>query len=132
MNSHTLNAMSLWMLKSEAVARMQARQFAFPDEGMTADFLADIRAMKAENLDRPIASFAARLFLPPHLDRVTCPVLVLAGSKEPGSMLKSQADIAKAIPGARAVLIPGAKHTYPWTHFEAFNALLSGEGLGPR
>ena len=125
MNSHALNAMSLWMLKSEAVARAQAAQFAFPDPDMTASFLSELGAMKAENLDRPIAAFAGRLFLPPDLDRVTCPVLVTAGSQEPRSMIGSQADIALAMPGARTALIQGAKHSYPWTHYAIYNSYLT-------
>jgi len=125
MNNHSLNAMSLWMLEGKAVARMQAKQFAFPDPEMTEAFLTDLRAMKAENLDRPISAFANRLFLPPALDRVTCPVLVTAGSKEPRSMIDSQSDIALAIPGARKVLIPGARHNYPWTHYAIYNAQLA-------
>lgn len=124
MNSHALNAMSLWMLKSAAVARMQAEQFAFPDPGMTESYLAEVRGLKAENLDRPIAAFAGSLFLPADLDRVKCPILVTAGSREPRAMRDSASDIAAAIPSARLAFIEGGRHVYPWTHYAAYDLLL--------
>jgi pimeloyl-ACP methyl ester carboxylesterase len=125
MNSHALNAMSLWMLRSRTVARMQAAQFAFPDASMTESFLSDIGDLRVENLDRPISAFAGRLFLPPGLERAACPVLVTVGSREPKAMIASGADIAHAIPGARSAIIEGARHNYPWTHYPIYNAMLA-------
>jgi pimeloyl-ACP methyl ester carboxylesterase len=124
MNHHALNALSVWMLRSEAVAKLQASQFAFPDEAMTTAFLADVRAMKPENLDRPIAAFCARLFPPPGLERVACPVLLTAGQKEPGSMRGSMDDLARLIPRARTHLLEHARHIYPWAQHEAYSSLL--------
>ncbi len=124
MNSHALNELSLWMLRSDWLARMQANMFKFPDADMTEQYLADIRAMTTENLDRPIAAFASRLFLPQGLDAVDCPVLVTAGSRETRSMVGSARDIQNAITGARLEILPDADHTYPWSKFESYNRLL--------
>ncbi len=124
MDSHALNAMSLWMLRSKAIARLQAREFAFPDASMTEDFLADVAAMETGNLDRPVAAFAGRLVPPPGLDRVACPVLVTVGSREPASMRKSAEDLTSLIPGACLAGMVGARHNYPWAGHEAYSALV--------
>lgn len=125
MNSHALNAMSLWMLRSRAVAKMQASQLGFPDAEMIDAYLADLSEMKAENLDRTIGAFAASLTLPPGLDRVACPVLVTAGTREAGAMLRSVDDVVAAVPGARAARLTGAAHTYPWANATEYNRVLT-------
>ena len=124
MNSHALNRLSLWMLRSDWLARYQASMFKFPDPDMTGRYLADVRAMTTENLDRPIAAFASTLFLPEGLGAVDCPVLVTAGSREARSMLGSADDIRNAIAGARLEILEDADHTYPWSKFEEYNRLL--------
>jgi pimeloyl-ACP methyl ester carboxylesterase len=124
MNSHALNKLSLRMLRSEWIARYQANTFKFPDPDMTEQYLAAVRAMTTENLDRPIAAFASTLFLPEGLGAVDCPVLVTAGSREARSMLGSADDIRSAIASARLEILAGADHTYPWSRFEDYNRLL--------
>lgn len=124
MDSHPLNKFSLRMLRNAAMARLQAAQFAFPDPDMTEAFLADIAAMGVENLDRPVAAFCARLFPPPGLADSAVPVLLTAGSRELRSMLGSMEDLFRLIPDARTAVIEGARHNYPWTHHEAYSALL--------
>ena len=124
MNSHALNGLSLWMLRNDWLARNQAKSFKFPDPDMTEHYLADIRLMRTENLDRPINAFASRLCLPQGLDAIACPVLVTAGSREAPSMLDSAKDIQNAIAGAKLEILDDADHTYPWSDFEAYNRLL--------
>lgn len=125
MSSHALNSMSVWLMRSPAVAKLQASQFRFPAPAMTEAFVASFDAMTAENLDRPIAAFVARLFPPPGLERVTCPVLLTVGAKEVAAMRESQRDLVKLIPGARAAVIEGADHNAPWTHADVYNSLLT-------
>jgi len=124
MNSHALNALSLWMLGSDWLARLQAKMFKFPDPDMAERYLADIRSLRTENLDRPISGFASSLYLPQGLDRIACPVLVTAGSREARSMLESAKDLQNAIPGAKLVILDNADHTYPWSDFKEYNRLL--------
>lgn len=124
MNSHALNGLSLWMLGNDRLARYQAKSFKFPDPDMTEHYLADIRLMRTENLDRPINAFASRLCLPQGLDAIACPVLVTAGSREARSMLESARDIQNAIPGAKLEILEGADHTYPWSDYQKYNRLL--------
>lgn len=124
LNSHALSALSVWLLKSAWLARKQAEQFAFPDAAMTQAFLADLPNATAENLERPIAAFCARLFLPPGLADVTCPVLVTAGAKEPRAMLASADDIVGSLPNARRVILPDADHTYPWKKHAEYTGIL--------
>lgn len=125
LNSHTLNVFSLWLLRNERLARMQARQFGFADSDMEASYLEDIRVMTAENLERPVSAFSSALFLPAGLEAVNCPVLVTVGSKETRGMLASAGEIAAAIPGAEIATLQGADHTYPWSHFDAYNNMLA-------
>ena len=103
---------------------MQASQFGFPAPEMTAAWLEDIAETQAENLDRPIAAFAASLSVPTGLGAVTCPVLVTAGTSEPGVMARSMDDIVASVPGARAARLAGAPHTYPWSRAEEYNRLI--------
>ncbi|MBU0928987.1 MAG: alpha/beta hydrolase [Spirochaetes bacterium] len=124
MNSHSLNALSLWMLRSRKIAEMQARQFKFPDRDMEESYIADIAAMEPGNLDRPIGAFCSRLFLPSGLGSVACPVLVTVGSKEARSMIGSAGDIVGAVPGAALETLKDADHTYPWSRYEEYDSLL--------
>jgi len=123
-NSHALHRLGLWLLQNPALARAQAARRGFPEGELRDAFLSELAGLKAENLDRPSAAFAARLFLPPKLSMLSCPVLVTAGAREPRSMLRSLEDIVAAIPGATSAIVAGAGHSYPWTHPAAYNALL--------
>jgi len=124
MNSRTLSALSIRMLKSDRLARMQARQFRFPTEKMERAYLASVQAMSVDNLTRPIAAFTAALSLPESLEKVVCPVLVTVGAQETRGMLASARDIASAMPGTKVITIPGADHCYPWTEREAYGCIL--------
>ncbi len=124
MDSPALNRAAARMLKNKTLARFQAKSFRFPDSSYEDAFLADAASLEPGNLDRPIAAFAARLAPPPGLGRAAAPTLVVAGSREPGSMLGSLADLAALIPGARTRLVEGARHDYPWTRAEEFGAIL--------
>jgi 3-oxoadipate enol-lactonase len=78
----------------DAVARVRARLLSDNVEGWSAGWHA-------------IAGLSAT----PHLGQVTAPTLVLAGEKDvatPPAM--SEATVAKAIPGARFAVLPGAPH----------------------
>lgn len=124
MDCPALNRAAAGMLKNKALARFQAKSFHFPDAAYEEAFLADAAALVPGNLDRPVAAFAARLAPPPGLEHAAVPTLLVAGSREPGSMRGSLADLAGLIPGARARLIEGARHDYPWARAEEFGAVL--------
>jgi pimeloyl-ACP methyl ester carboxylesterase len=125
MNSHALNAMSLALMQLTWVARLQATQFAFPEQAMTDLFVSSFKDLRAENLDRPMTAFASRLLPPPGLDRVTCPVLLTVGAKEVSGMRDSQRDLLRLLPTARSAVLEGAAHNAPWTHAAAYNRLLT-------
>jgi pimeloyl-ACP methyl ester carboxylesterase len=91
---------------------------------MRAAYMADLRAMRTENLDRPIKAFCARLFPPPGLDRLHCPVLLTFGEKEPRVMQGSMRDLERIITGSRVAVISGGKHNYPWANHAAYNEIL--------
>jgi pimeloyl-ACP methyl ester carboxylesterase len=122
--SHTMNALALWMLKSDRVRRAQAKAFHFPDDEYRDRFIQSLAGMTVGSLDRPGKAFASRLCLPAGLGKARCPVCVVAGAREPRVMRDSARDIVAALPGARGFLVDGALHNFPWTHAPAFNALL--------
>jgi pimeloyl-ACP methyl ester carboxylesterase len=124
MNSRFINSLSIKMLRSERIARAQAAQFEFPDEEMVDAYLADMAALEEGNLERPMSAFCSRLCPPPGLEGVRCPVLVTAGSREAIAMRESVTDLEGLIPGAKATLISGARHNYPWAQYGAYNRVL--------
>lgn len=124
MNSRFINSLSIKMLRSERMARAQAAQFEFPDEEMVDAYLADMAALEEGNLERPMSAFCSRLCPPPGLEGVRCPVLVTAGSREAIAMRESVTDLEGLIPGAKATLISGARHNYPWAQYGAYNRVL--------
>ncbi len=124
MDSRALSTLSAWMLRNEALARMQGRQFGFPTEAMLGAFVDDVCSTTEERLYRPIAAFCASLFLPEGLGGRDCPALVTVGSKEPRSMKGSAEDIARALPRATLRTLEGADHCYPWKRYREYNALL--------
>jgi pimeloyl-ACP methyl ester carboxylesterase len=49
----------------------------------------------------------------PELGRITAPSLAITGELDPGSTPEMSRRIAEAIPGCRAVVVPGARHMLP-------------------
>lgn len=49
----------------------------------------------------------------PELGRITVPTLAITGELDPGSTPEMTRRLAAAIPGARAVVVPGARHMLP-------------------
>jgi pimeloyl-ACP methyl ester carboxylesterase len=67
-----------------------------------------------------LARFDARAALA----RVTCPALIVAGAEDATVALDVKEALARAIPGARWALVPGAGHAANADHPDAFNATL--------
>ncbi|MFR9730717.1 alpha/beta fold hydrolase [Saccharopolyspora sp. MS10] len=74
----------------------------------------------ANDLDSYLAAY--RIFatgdaeLAGHLGRITAPALAITGADDPGSTPAMTEHLAAAIPGARAVVVPGARHLLPLEH----------------
>ena len=49
----------------------------------------------------------------PELPRITVPALAITGENDPGSTPEMTRRLADAIPGCRAVVVPGARHMLP-------------------
>jgi pimeloyl-ACP methyl ester carboxylesterase len=49
----------------------------------------------------------------PELGRITVPTLAITGELDPGSTPEMTERLATAIPGARSVVVPGARHMLP-------------------
>jgi pimeloyl-ACP methyl ester carboxylesterase len=71
--------------------------------------------------------------IPVGLDKVQCPVLVVAGEKEPGLMRASARDLVAAIPGAQGRLVKKGIHAwnlqYPDLFSRALRAWIEGRPL---
>jgi len=72
--------------------------------------------------DRPSYLACYRVFatadaeLWPGLPRIGAPTLAITGAEDPGSTPAMTRKLAEAIPGARAVVVPGARHLLPLEH----------------
>jgi pimeloyl-ACP methyl ester carboxylesterase len=62
--------------------------------------------------------------IPAGLDRVRCPVLVVAGDKEPGLMRASARELAAAIPGAQGRLVKKGIHAWNLQYPDLFTTVL--------
>jgi pimeloyl-ACP methyl ester carboxylesterase len=113
--------LAVWMMKSRRILDMQAAQFNFPNDFYREHFIADTSLQTANTLDRIYTQLNRHLVLPSGLEKAITPTLVIAGEKEPKAMRLSVSDVAGALPGAKACLIRGAIHNYPWVQHEAFN-----------
>ena len=111
----------VWMLKSKWVLAKQTKQFAFPDEFYADNFKKEICQQTPQMLDRIYTQLNRHLVLPENLRKAQVPTLVIAGEREPKAMRESAADIAGAMPNAKAFLLKGAKHNYPWGQADEFN-----------
>lgn len=114
---------SLWMLKSRKLLELQARLFNFPDEAYRQHFIEDTRHLTLELLEAIYANYKHPQ-LPAGLSEISTEVLAVAGQKELRQMRLSVADLASVLPKAQGALIRGAKHNFPWTHYEQLNRLI--------
>ena len=60
----------------------------------------------------------------PQLAAVTCPALVVQGELDEHATPQHALDLAAAIPGAQAWIVPGATHMLPQDHAEKLNPRL--------
>jgi (E)-2-((N-methylformamido)methylene)succinate hydrolase len=86
------------------------------------------RALAA--MDPPSYLAAYRVFatadeeLWPRLREIAAPTLVLTGEDDPGSTPRMTAELAAAIPDARAEIVPGARHLLPLERPDAVSDLV--------
>lgn len=70
----------------------------------------------------------------PRLPAIRVPTLVVTGGEDPGSTPAMAGALARAIPGARAVVLPGVRHLLPLERPDELVALIRDhvQGCGPR
>lgn len=69
---------------------------------------------------RALATFDVRK----HLANIRVPVLILSGEQDTTVPLDNQRELVEHIPGARQVIIPGARHAVTADHPDSFNAAM--------
>lgn len=70
----------------------------------------------------------------PQLPRITAPTLAVTGSEDPGSTPEMSRRLAARIPGARATVVPGARHLLPLERPDDLTATIlahTGQGASP-
>lgn len=112
------------MLKNKWVLENQVKQFNFPNDFYRNSFIREVSGETAEVLDRIYTQLNKHLILPAGLEKAQVHTLVLAGEKEPSAMKLSAGDIVKVLPNAKAYLVKGALHNFPWVQYEAFNDVI--------
>lgn len=90
---------------------------------LVTDFEATVRAHPREGLARAGLAVVDRTPLAAQLTLVAAPALVLCGRDDRTQPLARSEDLARRIPGARLVVLPGG-HTPPVERPEEFNAAL--------
>ncbi|MEW1959164.1 alpha/beta fold hydrolase [Kineococcus sp. NPDC059986] len=105
-----------------SVAASLQRWFPGQDDGTTdADLLRrtekTLLANDVESYLRCYRVFAtADAELADELPRITVPALAVTGDLDPGSTPEMTRRLADAVPGSRAVVVPGARHLWPAQH----------------
>ncbi len=100
-----------WPFKDAAwLIRANMRSYGIPDRFFT-EFQADTKALTLDSFVR-ITTANATFRVPPHLDRVTVPTLLLVGEKELKIMRESTRDLLKAIPSAKGYVVASAIHNW--------------------
>lgn len=87
-----------------------------------------VRHTEATLMANDVSSFLAcyRVFatadaeVGPELGRIAAPALAITGEEDPGSTPEMTNRLAAAIPGCRAVVVPGARHMLPVERPEEF------------
>jgi 3-oxoadipate enol-lactonase len=90
---------------------------------LVREFVATVRAHPREGLSRAGLAVVDRAPLAAQLAMVASPTLVLCGRHDRTQPLARSEDLARRIPGARLVVLPGG-HTPPVERPEEFNAAL--------
>jgi pimeloyl-ACP methyl ester carboxylesterase len=90
----------------------------FPESDDQINQIDQIRTVLLAN-DRESYLHAYEVFatgdrqIAPKLPLITAPTLAVTGAEDPGSTPDMTRRLAEAIPGARAVIVPGARHMLP-------------------
>lgn len=92
--------------------------------GLVDEYLRMVRRAGAAALVRQNRAVMARADRRPLLPRVACPVLVLCGEADLLTPPEHSREIARAVPGARLEIVPGAGHMLTMEQPARVNALL--------
>lgn len=90
----------------------------FPDGEAAPDLVRRTRSVLEAN-DVPSYLSCYRVFatgdaeIGPELGRIDVPALAVTGDLDPGSTPEMTRRLARAVPGCRAVVVPGARHLWP-------------------
>jgi pimeloyl-ACP methyl ester carboxylesterase len=100
-----------WPFKDAAwLIRANLKSYGIPDR-FFSEFAADTKALTLDSFVR-VTTANATFRIPPGLDRVTVPTLLLVGQKELKVMHDSARDLRKAIPSAQACVVANAIHNW--------------------
>lgn len=110
------------LARSRRFARAQAKQLYIPDEDFDAYFALSSRMSKASLTNMMRANFS---FSPPERFLSSAkPVLLVAGSEEPRSLVSGLAELEARLPAARFESIDGVGHGAPIARPDQFNQVL--------
>jgi pimeloyl-ACP methyl ester carboxylesterase len=122
--SRSSNRLTASLTRYRWLMNAQAKQFKFPDEYYTGNFIKDSQALTAEVLDDIASEMYNHVKLPEGLSKAEVPSLIIAGGNELKAMKKSVGDMAKVLPDSKGIIINGALHNYPWAMCNLFNGIV--------
>jgi pimeloyl-ACP methyl ester carboxylesterase len=124
-NTQTLIRLNVnWLKNSPKILKMQAKTFHFDDIEMEKSFIEDYKTLDYHSVIRYLEAFSSRMELPENLSKVTLPVLIITGEKEPSSMKKSAIKLQCALPNSKSIVMAKCNHIYPVQSATLFNSLV--------
>jgi pimeloyl-ACP methyl ester carboxylesterase len=120
-------------LHTNFVIKTIARSMKIPDEDYDG-FKQGMLAMSPRSFTRSFLQ-ANSMRQPPGLEEVACPVLFVAGEREPKAVKRSHVILAETMPNAQNRVVPGMGHGWlaeaPDLHIRVVRAWVRDEPLPP-
>lgn len=117
-----IGAMYMPFRNMHSLVRANMRSLDIPDEYFD-EFAEDTRLMTSASFTSVMKANGG-FRLPAGLDKVTSPVLITVGEREPKVIRSSARDLVAALPSAEARLVKGVGHNWPLQAPELFTETL--------
>lgn len=125
MNNKALIRFSLNLVKKyPSLLKLQAKSFHFNDEQMENEFIEEFKSINEEAMERYMQAYSVKMEIPVGLSNVNIPVLIIVGSKEPGSMKKSAMKLHDILENSKCIILKKCNHIYPIIESQLFNSIL--------
>lgn len=109
---------------SDVAGPVAAAMFPKPEQEMIRRATVERIAGNPQNIYKSILRAVVRYNALPHLHRVRCPTLIVAGDRDGTVSLAVKQDLHHRLPGSELAIIPDSGHATPIDQPEKFNEIL--------